>query len=173
MGPSPMISEQSQDQGPRCAALDRVWLNGGAAIFNLSLARHAFTLIAMSALDERDARRGLRFWCPAFFCNRALGPLRRTGAELVLYPVGGDMAPDWAECEKLAAGQPPDLFMLVHYFGQCNAVDEARAFCDRTGAKLIEDAAHLMGPAGRIGSAGDFVCYQAGPAEAFRKQPDG
>ena len=162
-----MIFKKSQTSQARKSAIRRLWLNGGTKIFKLSRARHAFTLIAMSC-QNKDRR--LRFWCPAYFCNRALGPLRQTGIEIVFYPVGRDMIPDWLACERLAAESPPDLFMLVHYFGSCNAIDQARSFCDWTGAKLIEDAAHLLGPAGEIGSLADFVCYS--PRKFFRI-PDG
>ena len=149
------------------SALGGVWLNGGTKIFKLSRARHAFTLIAM-ACQNKDRR--LRFWCPAFFCNPSLGPLRQTSIEIVFYPVGPDLIPDWPACERLAAESPPDLFVLVHYFGSCNAIDQARSFCDRTGAKLIEDAAHLLVPAGGVGRVSDFVCYS--PRKFFRI-PDG
>lgn len=162
-----MTFKKSQNPEACNAALERVWLNGGTEIFKLSRARHGFTLIALSS-QTKDRR--LRFWCPAFFCNSALISLRRTDAEIVFYPVGRDLLPDWPACERLAAGSPPDLFTLVHYFGACSAVDEARKFCDRTGAKLIEDAAHLLGPAARIGSAADFVCYSP---RKFLPVPDG
>lgn len=162
-----MMFKESQNRNAHKSAVRRLWLNGGTKIFKLSRARHAFTLIAMSCQNKG---RRLRFWCPAYFCNRALGPLRQTGIEIVFYPVDRDMIPDWPACEKLAAESPPDLFMLVHYFGSCNAIDQARAFCDWTGAKLIEDAAHFLAPAGEIGSVADFVCYS--PRKFFRI-PDG
>ena len=162
-----MMFKKSQNRNAHKSAIRRFWLNGGTTVFKLSRARHAFTLIALSC-QKKDHR--LSFWCPAYFCNRALGPLRQTGIEIVFYPVDRDMIPDWPACEKLAAESPPDLFMLVHYFGSCNAIKEARSFCDGTGAKLIEDAAHLLAPAGEIGSLADFVCYSP---RKFFGIPDG
>ena len=149
------------------SALRRIWLNGAAKIFKLSQARHAFALIAMSC-QNKDRR--LRFWCPAYFCNNALEPLRKIDIEIVFYPVDRHMIPDWSACEKLAVNSPPDLFLLVHYFGSLNAIDQARNFCNQKRAKLIEDAAHFMSPVGGIGTVGDFVCYS--PLKFF-PVPDG
>ena len=167
MGNASTTLKKSQNQEACDSAFGSVWLNGGTEIFKLSRTRHAFSLIAMSCQDK-DHR--LRFWFPAYFTNSVIKPLRQTGIEIVFYPVGHDMIPDWSACERLAAESPPDLFTLVHYFGWSNAIDRARSFCDQTGAKLIEDAAHLLGPAGRIGSLADFVCYS--PRKFFRI-PDG
>jgi len=149
------------------SALERVWLNGAAEIFKLSQARHALGLIALAS-QNKDRR--LRFWCPAYVCNVALQSLRNMDVEIVLYPVDRHMVPDWSVCEKLAVDSPPDLFLLVHYFGSLNAIREARNFCNQKHAKLIEDAAHFMSPVGGIGSVGDFVCYS--PLKFF-PVPDG
>jgi hypothetical protein len=147
-----------------------VWLKDSASLFALSQASHAFSLIARSS--SRNSSKPVRFWFPDLFCDDALKPLREVGRDLgvaiVFYPVNSDMRPDWAACSRIAG--PPDYFVLVHYFGQRNDIDQARTFCDRHGAKLIEDATHVLGPAGAIGGGGDFVCYSP---RKFFDVPDG
>lgn len=147
------------------------WRKDSAALFALSQASHAFALIARSS---RKSSKPIRFWVPDFFCDDALKPLRQLGRDLdvtiLFYPIKSDMRPDWAACWSALIAGPPDYFVLVHYFGQGNDIDEARAFCDRHGAKLIEDATHLLSPAGAIGVGGDFACYSP---RKFFDVPDG
>ncbi|MHA1834662.1 MAG: hypothetical protein ACTSV7_11830 [Candidatus Baldrarchaeia archaeon] len=46
---------------------------------------------------------------------------------------------------------PPDIFILVHYFGFPNKISEALEFCRTVGAELIEDCAHVLMPFGEVG----------------------
>lgn len=99
-------------------------------------------------------------WLPGYFCNQSTEPMRRTGAELVHYPVTDDLEPDWNAVEKLVSkGPSPDLFMLTHYFGHAADGEAAAAFCQQMGALLIEDSAHVFLPSGGIGKHGDFLLY--------------
>lgn len=148
-----------------------IWLEDSASLFTLSQASHAFSMIARSLRKSNDS---MRFWFPDFFCNDALKPLReiapRLGIEIIFYPISFNMRPDWSGCSRLQTIAPPDFFVLVHYFGQLNDLDQARIFCDQHRAKLIEDATHVLGPAGSIGRGGDFVCYSP---RKFFDIPDG
>lgn len=98
-------------------------------------------------------------WFPDYFCNSALAPLRRVGANLHFYPVGIDLEPDWEACCKLAEVSQPNIFVLVHYFGQPAPADIAREFCRSHDALLLEDAAHALVPTPEIGVYGDFTVY--------------
>lgn len=147
--------------------IGKIWQKESARVFRLSQVSHAFAVLAR-AFQRGDAAP--RFWFPDYFCNGALTKLRDCGAELNFYPVGLDMKPDWAACREAAEGAPPDFFVLVHYFGACNDIEAARAFCDLTGAKFLEDATQVLRPVGLIGSLGDFICY--GPRKFFQI-PDG
>ncbi|HEB80011.1 MAG TPA: hypothetical protein ENI79_06020 [Rhodospirillales bacterium] len=100
-----------------------------------------------------------RLWLPGYFCNQSTFPAREAGARIVFYPVDMDLAPDWAQCRRMAAEAPPDLFILVHYFGAPADAAEAKAFCRETGALLVEDAAHVLRPVQGVGEKGDFVFY--------------
>jgi hypothetical protein len=88
-----------------------------------------------------------------------LTALRATGARLVFYPLTDKLAPDMSACRTLQNESAPDIFLLVHYFGQPTAAVAAIDFCGRNGAWLIEDAAHVLLPTGSIGTGGDFVLY--------------
>ncbi|MEQ8195214.1 MAG: DegT/DnrJ/EryC1/StrS family aminotransferase [Rhodospirillales bacterium] len=98
-------------------------------------------------------------WLPDYFCNQPLSPLRRTGETLRFYPVNERLEPDWAALEAYAESEPPNLFILVHYFGNPADTTAARSFCDRHGAALVEDATHCLMPTPGIGENGDYVLY--------------
>ena len=124
------------------------------------LSRSAWSL-ALIALWRKSRAPALPFtvWIPDFFCNSSLTALRQTGARLVFYPLTDRMTTDIAACRMLADSAPPDLFVLVHYFGQPSPVAAVRDFCAFHGAWLIEDATHVLRPVDGIGAYGDFVLY--------------
>jgi hypothetical protein len=82
-----------------------------------------------------------------------------TGLKLLFYPLTPELQPDMAACRTLAEANPPDLFVLVHYFGRPAHPAQARDFCRHHGAWLIEDAAHVLRPVAEVGTGGDFVLY--------------
>ncbi len=138
---------------PDPQALAAAWCIGNETAFWLS--RSAW---ALAALAEAAGERA-RIWLPDYFCNQSTAALRLTGSRIVFYPVSPDLSPDWPACHRLAGTECPDLFVLVHYFGQPNDIEGARCFCSATGARLVEDAAHVLRPEGGIGNAGDAVFY--------------
>ena len=144
-------------RAPDDEALAAPWRQGDEAAVWFS--RGAWALAALvhwwrGAFDRRP-----RLWLPDYFCNQSTAPARDAGADLVFYPVGEDLQPRWPALRALAGDAPPDLFVVVHYFGQAAEVGAAAAFCGETGALMIEDAAHALGPAPGIGERGDFVLY--------------
>jgi len=104
-------------------------------------------------------KQNVSVWLPDFFCNASLAPLRGMGAKLVFYPVTEQMIPDLVTSQDLADQQPMDIFVLVHYFGQPNLAEPISPFCEKHGAWLIEDAAHVLRPIVGIGETGDCVLY--------------
>lgn len=123
-----------------------VWLSGSAD-----------SLAVLARLTAERIKRAPVVWLPDLICAGALASLQATGAQLVFYPVTDAPAPHWPELERLE--QPCDLLILVHWFGFVTDTAAARAFCDRRGALLVEDAAHVVGPAPGIGEDGDAVLY--------------
>lgn len=135
-----------------------IWHRNGESAGWLS--RSAWSL-ALIALWRKNYAHGTAptVWVPDFFCNSSLLALRCTGAKLVFYPVTPTLQPDMTQCRSLAANSKPDVFLLVHYFGEPAVAAPARDFCRLHGAWLIEDAAHVLRPVAGIGFCGDFVLY--------------
>lgn len=138
--------------------LTEMWRRKGESAGWLS--RSAWSL-ALIALWRKNYSHGIAptVWVPDFFCNSSLLALRNTGAKLVFYPVTPELQPDMIKCRSLAIDSKPDLFLLVHYFGQPTVATPARDLCKLHGAWLIEDAAHVLRPVAGIGLCGDFVLY--------------
>lgn len=89
---------------------------------------------------------------PDYFCNQALIPLRLQPVQLVFYPVTEKLNPDWSLMDDLVLDfGAPDIFILVHYFGFSGEITKALQFCQRVGAELLEDGAHVLKPFGEIG----------------------
>lgn len=124
------------------------------------LSRSAWSLALVAIWRQRiSPGPPLTVWIPDFFCNSSLTALRATGARLVFYPLTAGMLPDMEECRRRVDLGPPDLFLLVHYFGRPSLSPHVREFCTTHGAWLIEDAAHVLRPVEGVGQLGDFVIY--------------
>ena len=109
--------------------------------------------------QKNFCRAEVVLWVPEYFCAMSLAPLENSNVRIVHYPITEKLLPNWQQCDEMAGESKPDLFIFVHYFGMCLDARQARRFCDRCGALLIEDAAHVLVPIGDIGTQGDFVCY--------------
>jgi len=140
------------------AALAAPWHRDGESAGWLSRSAWSLALIALWR-KRRASSTQPTAWLPDFFCNSALHVLRLTGFKLVFYPLTSQMEPDMAACRKLAEGNPPDLFLLVHYFGRPTHPASASDFCRHHGAWLVEDATHVLRPLDGVGGVGDFVIY--------------
>ncbi len=140
------------------ADLAAPWRRDGELTGWLSRSAWSLALIALWRQNDVSSSKPT-VWIPDFFCNEPLGALRQTGVKLTFYPVTEQLEPDMAACRELANTDPPDLFVLVHYFGQPAPGGTVREFCSRHDAWLIEDAAHVLRPADGIGKFGDFVIY--------------
>lgn len=143
---------------PAGADLAAAWRRDGDVAGWLS--RSAWSLALINQWRQRRAPGApVVFWVPDYFCNSSLLAVRHAGATLVFYPVGNDLAPDMAACRVLAETSPPDLFLLVHFFGRPAPTAQVRDLCARHQAWMIEDAAHVLRPIEGVGTAGDFVIY--------------
>lgn len=124
------------------------------------LSRSAWSLAIIALWRSKyTSNKNVVVWVPDFFCNASLAPLRELGVSLVFYPVTEKMQPDKDTCMQMAEANEPDIFILVHYFGQPNETVFAKEFCIKHHAWLIEDAAHVLRPEKGIGVSGDFVLY--------------
>lgn len=100
-----------------------------------------------------------RVWIPESLAEPAIQPLRLSGAVIVRYPLDGALEPDARECDRLAAGNTVDVFVIVHQLGRPCRTDAARQLCAKHGGWLVEDAVHALRPVGGIGTQGHFVLY--------------
>ena len=139
-------------------ALAAPWCRTGELAGWLSRSAWSLALIACWRARRRPGQP-VTVWIPDFFCNSSLTALRATGAGLVFYPLTDKLAPDISACRALANEGAPDIFLLVHYFGQPSDAGATIDFCSRSGTWLIEDAAHVLRPTSSIGTHGDFVVY--------------
>lgn len=138
--------------------LGKPWCRPGDVSYLLS--RSAWSMAALALLRRRlFQKQNVSVWIPDFFCNASLLPLRRIKANLVFYPINWLMQPDFSAFSSLVTQQPPDIFLLVHYFGQPCPVIESAAFCKTQGAWLVEDATHVLKPIDGVGQVGDCVLY--------------
>lgn len=134
------------------------WRSFGDTAFWFS--RSAWSLMAIAQWRQRLTEQAcISIWLPDFFCNASLVPLRSLGAKLLFYPINEQMEPDMYACRNLVGEKRPDLFVLVHFFGQPKRSEDATLLCRETGAWLIEDAAHALRPTTGIGECGDCVLY--------------
>lgn len=119
------------------------------------LSRSAWSLSVLAETFRLARKRRPVVAVPDYICDQSLWALRQV-ADLVFYPIRDDLAPDWTACRDLPR---IDLFLLVHYFGWPNDAAEARRYCNRRSAWLIEDAAHVLRPIPGIGETGEAVLY--------------
>ena len=117
----------------------------------LWFSRSAWSLLVIAEWRTRvTGKKPITIWLPDFFCNAALAPLREMGAQLFFYPVSDQLVPDLDACHNQVKEIPPDLFVLVHFFGQPAPADQVLALCRAVGGWLVEDAAHVLRPIPRL-----------------------
>jgi hypothetical protein len=134
------------------------WKQGNEIAGWFSRSAWSLAMIAIWKLQENNSE-SLRIWIPDYFCNAALAPLRCLNVELAFYPVSLEGEPDYEILDRMAKIEPPDIFLLVHYFGIPTVTSKVYGFCSNYNAWMIEDAAHLLHPVKGVGTSGDFVLY--------------
>jgi len=93
-------------------------------------------------MAKRHANK-IKVWLPDYFCADALAAFDGKNVTCFFYPINKELSPDWNVLEQNAKAEPPDVFVLVHYFGFINAVERADRFCHQHKCELIEDACHV------------------------------
>lgn len=124
------------------------------------LSRSGWSLALLSNLRLQKSKVKINIWIPDYFCNSSLLLLRKTNCNLIFYPVQENMEPDYKNFKDLVASAgPPDIFLIVHYFGKPVPAYPIVEFCKKHSTWLVEDATHVLRPIKGIGEAGDFVLY--------------
>lgn len=142
---------------PSDQALAQPWCGEGDV--SLWFSKSSWSLAAVAKSRQQQFGRAPVVWLPDYFCEAALQPLRKIAARVVFYPVDVTRTPDEEECDRLVTAYPPDIFVVVHYFGRPSHVPWLPSFCQQHGSWLIEDAAHVLYPSRGVGDYGDAVLY--------------
>lgn len=143
---------------PKEEVLSLAWTQPGDIAYWFS--RSAWSMVVVARWRQYFAKVSvITIWVPEYFCNESLTLLRRMGANIVFYPIDVCGHPVFDQFKMVTEDNWPDLFLLVHYFGQPTPFVDALDFCKRYGAWLVEDAAHVLKPTIGVGVAGDFVLY--------------
>ena len=85
--------------------------------------------------------------------------MRAINTNFIFYPINHNLEPDHKACRDLAKVYPPDLFVLVHYFGCPTFAAPKKDFCAKQHDWLLEDAPHVLRPSIGVGKYGDFIIY--------------
>lgn len=156
--PLPGLRQLIRSVGMRPASGAR-WTTGPASSVHL-FARGTYALAAgLDAVLRKTDAGAVALWIPGYFCYPVLSLVRHLPVRLRFYPVLDDLSPDWDRMDVEPAGtDEAQAFLLVHFFGFPGPSQQARAFCDREGMVLIEDAVHVLLPQS-IGEAGDMRVF--------------
>lgn len=119
------------------------------------------------ALSEAYRRAGLdgdgALLAPAYHCVTMLDPALALGADVLLYPLTPDLAPEIEALDALLelAAKPIRALLATHYFGFVRDFSRLKQWCDAHNIKLIEDCSHTLFAecyqAAGAGLQGDYV----------------
>jgi len=130
-------------------------------------------LIALMALDITDGDEVL---CPAFTFFATAGCITRAGAVPVFCDVREDDFNIDLESAASRITSKTKAIMPVHLFGQCCDMDAIRAFADKHGLIVIEDAAQSIGATFKgvqCGNFGAVGCFSFFPSKNLGGFGDG
>lgn len=114
-------------------------------------------LIAEAVIKHKE-KKICNIWLPDYYCVETESAFITEGIVLNYYPINNRFEPNW-NWIKEELKSDIDIFVFVHYFGECLDASKARVFCNNKKALLIEDCAHILFEYGKIGKNGDFVLY--------------
>tara|TARA_R110002072_G_scaffold1989_2_gene16411 strand:+ start:127491 stop:129482 length:1992 start_codon:yes stop_codon:yes gene_type:complete len=116
----------------------------------------AFWLVVKYFLEINE-RKNVKIAIPNYICNDFLNYLDDFELDIIFYPVLENLEPDWKWLEE--NGDSLDIFLLVHYFGHINNIQQAKKFCHKRKALFVEDASHLLEAVDEVGTHSDFAFY--------------
>ncbi len=122
--------------------------------------RSSWSLLALATWRFQVYGSVPRVCFPDYFCNSSLAPLREFGVQIYFYPINNQFSPEQKLVEQIFCDIQPDLFVLVHYFGQpTREVEWLVKLCKQQSTWLVEDATHVLRPEEGVGQTGDAVLY--------------
>ncbi len=132
-------------------------------VFWFGYARQAL----LEGLLSLGLKEGDEILYPETICDVTLAPCNELGLKVVYYPLNDDLSPCWEKLDRLVTPNTK-AFLLVHFFGVAQDVNEALATAKKHKLFLIEDNAHGYGASvnGRkLGTFGDIGI--ASPRKTF------
>jgi perosamine synthetase len=102
------------------------------------------------ALGEAYRRAGLdvssTLLAPAYHCVTMLDPALLLGADVLLYPLTTDLAPEMETLDTLLeqSVKPVKVLLATHYFGFVRDFSLLKKWCDARNIQLIEDCSHTL-----------------------------
>ena len=134
------------------------WQERGGKIYKFSGSTWTIGALVAKKMAKKNNRL-VTIWFPDYFCNQSTFAARSLGAHIKFYPIGDDLSPDWSACNQMLQDSACDLFIITHFFGADCWHEEAVEFCGKAAATLVEDAAHVLLPHGRIGTFGSYTLF--------------
>lgn len=132
------------------------------------------------ALGEAYRRAGLdadsALLAPAYHCVTMLDPALALGAEVLLYPLTADLAPDPVALEALLqrSAKPVKALLATHFFGFVRNFSWLKHWCDAHGIVFVEDCSHtLFTERYQAGGAGRYGRFVASSPYKFFPSADG
>lgn len=138
------------------------WIKNHELEKGVFLSRSAWSLALLAILKKKENNfsKEIVVWIPDYFCNESLKILRKIDCKIVFYPIQQDFEPDLISIKKyFFSYPPPDIFLLVHYFGKPTPTKNVVDFCNKYKSWLVEDAVHVLKPIKGVADSGDFVLY--------------
>lgn len=128
---------------------EMVWTSQSAASLSL----------IFEAYRECASVEKVRVWVPDFFCSETIDLIKKTGVEIVFYPINQNLDPDWKTIKLMDKTNIPNFFLFVHYFGVWHETNDARIFCNNNNCILIEDCAHVLLKRDKFGRKADISIF--------------
>lgn len=131
-----------------CYWRDVIWTNKTAT---------SIRLIAEETRKQREKDQVV-IWIPNLFCGETEELFDCKEIHIIHYPITEALDPDW-DCIKNKNYKLPDIFVLVHYFGEYHNTDRTKSFCSNNNAIFVEDCAHCLFDYQGHGRTGDFSLF--------------
>lgn len=136
-------------------------------------ARGRYALHAAYSLSGVGVSGGLL--APSYHCRTMLDPAIRLGAEIQLYPLEKNLAPNLSRIREIIHSStiPIKAILATHYFGLPQNFVELSDLCGEFGVPLIEDCSHAIVTGCRLDLLGRYGQYVVSSPYKFFPCADG
>lgn len=122
--------------------------------------------LILKACQKTAKQKTIVIWFPDYFCDQTIASLKEDWITVEYYPITETLDPDWAAIHKMLGITIPDVFVFTHYFGKYHSqISRAKEICSLNHIILIEDCAHVLYEAGKIGDFAVFSPHKQLPVQ--------